>query len=81
MNVLSTKKSSASPRFTDCHGTPEYFPPECYTKESYDAREKTVWSIGTVAYILLFGIAPFGSTKGIISNQMRPVSSKLQKLH
>ena len=66
--------SSNSPQFSVCHGTPEYFPPECFTMKSYDAREKTVWSIGTVAFILLFGYAPFDSTQSIILNRMRPVS-------
>ena len=79
--TLINHTQSTSPLFSVCHGTPEYFPPECFTAESYDAREKSVWSIGTVAFILLFGVAPFDSTESVVANRMRAVSYTSQNLH
>lgn len=56
--ILSTEEDRIQ-RFSVC-GTPSYMAPEVVSKKPY-SYEADMWSIGVVAYNLLFGKPPFYS--------------------
>lgn len=56
----STKVKS---NYINCQGTPEYWPSEWYEQHSYQPRNLTVWSIGSLMYILLTGSWEFENGK------------------
>ncbi len=62
--TVSTKRN-----LTSICGTPEYLPPEIVLKKQY-GNEVDIWSIGIIAYELLFRETPFlaGSEKEIWNN-------------
>jgi len=49
----------------DFSGTPEFYPPEFWRTRQYKHSKLTIWSMGLVLYILLFGNLPFNSVKNI----------------
>jgi serine/threonine protein kinase len=51
--------------YEDISGTPEYFPPEIFIENQYEAESSTVWALGTLLHVLLIGDIPFESTKDI----------------
>jgi len=55
-------------------GTPEFFPPEVYTRHRYSAEKLTTWSLGILLYILLFGDLPFDTQNEIINSTRAKVS-------
>lgn len=40
-------------------GTPSYMAPEIVKKQEYDAKATDIWSIGILAYRMLYGVPPF----------------------
>ena len=61
-------------RYNQISGTPEFFPPEVYLNQSYNAESITSWSIGCLLYILLFGDLPFDTKQDIINAKRYKVS-------
>ena len=47
--------TSSKASFTSSAGTMEYFPPEWFSHSEYEAEPLTVWSLGSILYILLTG--------------------------
>ncbi|XP_027011898.2 serine/threonine-protein kinase pim-2-like isoform X2 [Tachysurus fulvidraco] len=47
--------------YTECAGTPIYFPPEWLTEKKYEAEPATVWGLGVLLYSMLCGRMPFNS--------------------
>ena len=45
--------------FRSFSGTPEFTCPEYYITGRYEQEKSTVWSIGCLLYVLLFGDIPF----------------------
>ncbi|KAG2464421.1 PIM2 kinase, partial [Polypterus senegalus] len=45
--------------YTSYRGTRKYAPPEWFTKRRYLAEPATVWSLGILLYMLLYGSIPF----------------------
>ena len=60
--------------YTSLSGTPEFFPPEIFKNKNYLAEKSTVWSLGTLLYILVTGDVPFDSEKEIINAKRTKVS-------
>ena len=48
-------------------GTPEFFPPEMISAESYTADKLNAWSIGLLVYILVIGDVPFDNDTMIVN--------------
>lgn len=46
-------------------GTPEFFPPEVFTERKYRAESSSVWTLGTLLYVLLLGDIPFEVAENI----------------
>ena len=64
--------------YTTLSGTPEFFPPEIFKNQNYSAEKSTVWSLGTLLYILVTGDVPFDSEKEIIIAQRKKVSNPVK---
>ena len=60
--------------YTSLSGTPEFFPPEVFKNQNYLAEKSTVWSLGTLLYILVTGDVPFDSEKEIVNAKRTKVS-------
>ena len=60
--------------YTSLSGTPEFFPPEIFKNQNYLAEKSTVWSLGTLLYILVTGDVPFDSEKEIVIAKRTKVS-------
>ena len=60
--------------YTSLSGTPEFFPPEIFKNQNYLAEKSTVWSLGTLLYILVTGDVPFDSEKEIVKAKRTKVS-------
>ena len=60
--------------YTVASGTPEFFPPETYTKTQYRAEPATVWAIGTLLYVIVMGDIPFQKTENIVQGRRENVS-------
>ena len=60
--------------YTSLSGTPEFFPPEVFKNQNYLAEKSTVWSLGTLLYILITGDVPFDSEKEIINADRKKVN-------
>ena len=60
--------------YTSLSGTPEFFPPEIFKNQNYLAEKSTVWSLGTLLYILVTGDVPFDSEKEIVNAKRTKVS-------
>ena len=60
--------------YTSLSGTPEFFPPEILKNQNYLAEKSTVWSLGTLLYILVTGDVPFDSEKEIVNAKRTKVS-------
>jgi len=54
-------------------GTPEFFPPETFTKNQYRAEPATIWALGTLLYVIVMGDIPFETTTNIISGKREKV--------
>ena len=50
-------------------GTPDFAPPEVVLTGKYRAESATVWTIGTLLYILLIGQVPYENNIQIISGK------------
>ncbi|CBY12058.1 unnamed protein product [Oikopleura dioica] len=59
--------------YSSVSGTPEFFPPEVFTENVYKAEPTTVWSLGTLLHVLIYGDIPFHNTEDIVQNK---ISSK-----
>ena len=46
---------AVKPVYTKSRGTPHYWPPEWFSTKEYRAEPLTVWSLGSILYILLIG--------------------------
>ena len=51
--------------FSKFAGTPEFTPPEYFLTNQLDQQKSTIWSIGCLFYILLFGDIPFETISDI----------------
>ena len=60
---LSVKLKTQLERKTTLCGTPNYIAPEVLEEDKYKghSKEADIWSLGVLAYILLFGNPPFDS--------------------
>ena len=61
--------------YSSVSGTPEFFPPEVFTENVYKAEPTTVWSLGTLLHVLIYGDIPFHNTEDIVQNK---ISSKVK---
>jgi len=52
--------------FSSYMGTPDYIPPEFFHHNEYEAEAATVWSVGCIAFMMVFGYKPFYSKKDIM---------------
>lgn len=57
--------------YTEFAGTPEFYPPEWYTKKEYDGRQAAIWSIGVLLYTMIEGHVPFQRPKDIVRGKMK----------
>ena len=55
--------------FKIASGTPEFFPPEVFTKNEYKAEPSTSWALGTLLYVIVIGDIPFEKSENIISGK------------
>ena len=53
--------------YTDFNGTPFYTPPEWIVHEKYMGVPATVWSLGILLYVMLFGDVPFVENDEIVN--------------
>ena len=60
--------------YSTASGTPEFFPPETFTKNQYRAGPATVWALGTLLYVIVMGDIPFEEPKNIISGHREKVN-------
>lgn len=60
--------------YSTASGTPEFFPPETFTKNQYRAGPATVWALGTLLYVIVMGDIPFEEPKNIISGHREKVT-------
>jgi serine/threonine protein kinase len=58
--------SFITPVYTTCLGTEIYLPPEYFKFGQCSAVPAMIWSIGTLAYVLLNGDRPFSSKRQIV---------------
>jgi len=57
--------------YTEFAGTPEFYPPEWYTKKEYDGRYAAIWSIGVLLYTMIEGHVPFQRPKDIVRAKLK----------
>ena len=55
--------------FKIASGTPEFFPPEVFTKNEYRAEPSTSWALGTLLYVIVIGDIPFEKSENIVSGK------------
>ena len=65
----ATQSRDQNQTFSNFSGTPEFTAPEYYLTGKLDQEKSTIWSIGCLLYILLFGDIPFETTNDIISGK------------
>ena len=66
---------SPSLEYVSCSGTPEFWAPEIFTTGKYRAETSTVWTLGTLLYVILIGDIPFDKDFQVIQGRIRdPVS-------
>jgi serine/threonine protein kinase len=53
--------------YTEFSGTLVYNPPEWFRERRYNAHPTTVWTLGILLYLMLFGNIPFNSVEEIVS--------------
>ena len=70
----ATQTSSKQQMFRNFAGTPDYTAPEYFCTGVLDQEKSTIWNIGCLFYILLFGEVPFKSKDEIVSGQIEIVS-------
>jgi len=61
-------------KYQSFSGTPEFFPPEVFKEKNYFGESMTVWSLGTLLYVLLLGDIPYETTDHIIHNKPKKFS-------
>ncbi|XP_039273147.2 uncharacterized protein LOC120347301 [Styela clava] len=69
--------------YTDFSGTPEFYPPEWFSKRVYQGRSAAAWSLGVLLYDMLCGEIPFKTKGKIMANILTfkaPVSQKAKHL-
>ena len=61
--------------YTRMSGTPEFFAPEIFGERGYRAESSTVWTLGTLLYVILLGDIPFETTDDILkgNRQMKVI--------
>ena len=59
MVIFGAQKHHMFQEFRSFSGTPEFTCPEYYITGRYEQEKSTVWSIGCLLYVLLFGDIPF----------------------
>ena len=52
-------------------GTPEFCAPEIFTVGKYKAEAASVWTLGTLLYVILLGDIPFQHKDDIIEGKLR----------
>ena len=50
-------------------GTPEFFAPEIFALKQYKGESSTVWTLGTLLYVILLGDIPFENTQDTLNGE------------
>ena len=72
-NELKKERILSDKVYSIASGTPEFFPPETFTKNQYKAQPATIWALGTLLYVIVMGDIPFETTSNIISGKREKV--------
>ena len=70
----ASQAASRDQCFRTFSGTPDYTAPEYFVTGVLDQEKSTVWNIGCVMYILLFGEVPFQTKDHIVQGSLQMVS-------
>lgn len=73
----ASQAASRDQCFRSFSGTPDYTAPEYFATGVLDQEKSTVWNIGCVMYILLFGEVPFQTKDHIVLGTLQMVSQFL----